>query len=736
MAKAGERFARAVIRWRLFVIGGWIAALAALAPFSQQIEDRLQAAARIDGADSARVVETLERRFASPFAHTAVLIGTGLPAPERPEGRAALERIVETLRATPGVAATASWLDAPDPFFGAGDLAIVLVGFDPNVAPVETLVPALRARTEALSGELRSGHPEATLLWTGEDALNVDLRTVGTAEARTAEMRVVPLTLALLFLAFGGLVAAGIPVLTGVLALPMALGIAVLLTALLPVSVLLVNVVTMIGLGLGIDYSLLMVSRFRETLRAGVERFEAARLAVRSAGATIATSGLAVAVGFAALLVMPITELRSVGLGGLLAAVASVSIATTLVPAVLALLGRHVDAVRLPLLGRRTGAGTGWLRWARLVASRPWLVLILSAGPLIALAAHTATLSIDFPSGDWLPAEAESIKAGALLGAAGRDGLIAATPVILELPDGVAVGSDAGWAALETLAQRLSAQPEVERVRTIAAPLGGTNLGRAMLDLAPETVRRSFVSSDGQAALLIAVPRQFADQQAVTDLIRTWRQADPASLTGLPGSTLLIGGLPAFNAEYQDIVAGWMLPLIGLVSFGTFLVLAWRYRAILVPLKAVVLNLLSVGATFGAMVFVFQDGHDAGLFGLDGPAGGVFPIVPVLVFCTIFGLSIDYEIFLVGRLAEFRKAGLDDKAALIEALTRTGRVITSAALIMMIVFAAFMMSDFLLVRMLGFALTVAVLIDATVVRLALGPALLRLAGRWNWWPGR
>jgi len=179
-----------------------------------------------------------------------------------------------------------------------------------------------------------------------------------------------------------------------------------------------------------------------------------------------------------------------------------------------------------------------------------------------------------------------------------------------------------------------------------------------------------------------------------------------------------------------------MLPMIGLVAIGTFLVLVWRYRAILVPAKAVALNLLSVAATFGAVVFVFQDGYDAGVFGMASAGGGVFPIVPILVFCMIFGLSIDYEIFLVGRFSELRKSGLDDKTALVEALTRTGRIITSAAVIMMIVFAAFMLSDFLLIRILGFALTLAVLLDATIVRLGLGPALLRLAGRWNWWPSR
>lgn len=736
MAGASGRFARAIVDFRLVVIGLWIVILGALAPFSATIEESLQSAARIEGSDSARVSDLLESRFQSPFAHAAVLVTAGLPAPDTPTGRALLERLVATAKAIKGVVATASYLDAPDPFFAAGDVGIVLVGIDPRISPVEELIPALRASTTALLPELRAAHPEARLLWTGEDALNIDLRVVGTEEARTAEMRVVPLTFALLFLVFGGLVAAGLPVLSGVITLPIALGIAVLLTAVMPISVLLINVVTMIGLGLSIDYALLMVSRYRDTIRTGVERREAARLAIKGAGPTIATSGLAVAVGFAAMLVMPITELRSVALGGLLASVVAVLVATTLVPALLAIVGPWVDRLRLPFLKPRPSSGALWRRWAEFVVHRPKTVLVLSAVPLILLAIHAATLSLNFPKGDWLPKSAESIEAADLLKQAGRDGMIAATPVVLELPEGTTIRSDAGWAAMEALARRLAEDPRIERVRTIAAPMGGTGFGRLALDGAPETVRRSFVSPDERSVLLIAIPRQFSDQQAITDVVVELRAASAATLTGLEGSRVLIGGLPAFNAEYQDIVRTWMLPMIGLVAFGTFLVLAWRYRALLVPAKAVLLNLLSVAATFGAVVYVFQDGYDASVFGMAGAGGGVFPIVPILVFCMIFGLSIDYEIFLVGRLSELRKTGLDDKTALVEALTRTGRIITSAAAIMMIVFAAFLLSDFLLIRILGFALTLAVLIDATIVRLALGPALLRLAGRWNWWPGR
>jgi RND superfamily putative drug exporter len=196
-----------------------------------------------------------------------------------------------------------------------------------------------------------------------------------------------------------------------------------------------------------------------------------------------------------------------------------------------------------------------------------------------------------------------------------------------------------------------------------------------------------------------------------------------------------VGGLPAFSADYEDAVAGRFLGIAGLIVVTTLVALALAFRSLLVPLKAIVLNLLAVAGAFGALVVVFQDGHGVRWLGLPGPVDGVFPIVPVLVFSTVFGLSLDYEVFLVARVAEGRRSGLTEDAALVEGLARTAGVITSAASIMVAVFGAFTLGGFVLLKMLGFTLAVAVLLDATVIRMAIGPALLRLAGRYNWWPG-
>jgi RND superfamily putative drug exporter len=201
------------------------------------------------------------------------------------------------------------------------------------------------------------------------------------------------------------------------------------------------------------------------------------------------------------------------------------------------------------------------------------------------------------------------------------------------------------------------------------------------------------------------------------------------------GATLLVGGIPALNADYQTIVTDRFVPAMSLVVVGTLLALIGGFRSFFVAVKAIALNLLSVAASFGALVLVFQDGHGSALLGVPGGTGSVFPLVPIVAFAIVFGLSMDYEVFLVARVLEARRSGLSEVNAIPEGMARTAGLITSAAAIMIVVFAAFTFGDFLVVKMIGFTLAVAVLIDATLVRIVIGPALLRIAGDWNWWPG-
>jgi putative drug exporter of the RND superfamily len=253
--------------------------------------------------------------------------------------------------------------------------------------------------------------------------------------------------------------------------------------------------------------------------------------------------------------------------------------------------------------------------------------------------------------------------------------------------------------------------------------------------LVPDEVLRSFVSRDQRLALVEVVPADAVDGAALPALARDLRALDPDATSGLTGTRLRVGGVPALNADYADAITRRTPLVVLLVVAGTLVALAVGFRSVLVPLKAVALNLLTVGAALGVVVLVFQDGHGARLIGLDAPLDGIFAAVPLLVFCVVFGLSMDYEVFLLSRVAESRRRGASEGAALVTGVGRSGQVITSAASIMVVVFGAFALGEFVLVQILGVALAAAVILDATLVRLAVGPALLALAGRWNWWPG-
>ena len=293
----------------------------------------------------------------------------------------------------------------------------------------------------------------------------------------------------------------------------------------------------------------------------------------------------------------------------------------------------------------------------------------------------------------------------------------------------------AGWEATRHATAQLAADPRIASVRSLPSVTGAIHPSPTFITLLPTDVLRAFASRDGRETSLEVVPREGVPISALVGLVREIRLAGPAALTGDPNARVLVGGLPAFNAEYQDEVRTHSKTIVILVVAGSFLTLLIGFRSILVPVKAIILNLLSVAASFGAAVLVFQDGHGIGMLGLATPIDGLFPAVPLVVFCLVFGFSMDYEVFLVARVAEAAAGGAVEETAVADGVARTGGVITSAAAIMVVVFSAFALSDFLLIKILGFTLAVAILIDATLVRMAVGPALLRLAGRWNWWPG-
>jgi RND superfamily putative drug exporter len=366
------------------------------------------------------------------------------------------------------------------------------------------------------------------------------------------------------------------------------------------------------------------------------------------------------------------------------------------------------------------------------IVAHPWLALVLAGIPMLLLSWQATRLDTRLPRGNWLPEAAESVQALHTLERMDRPGVVYSLRLLVELPKDSIAETDVGWNAIDRLTKQIAADPRCARVISITTVADGDR--SALADL-PNESRRTFLSSDGKEALIEVVPTASMTLRDHVDWVRDIRKIGAPALTGVPGATLLIGGIPALNADYQTIVDGHIEPVTAFVVMGTLIALVGGFRSLFVAVKAIALNLLSVAASFGALVLVFQEGHGSGLLGLPGGTGSIFPLVPIVAFAIVFGLSMDYEVFLVARVLEARRSGLSELDAIPEGMARTAGLITSAAAIMIVVFAAFTFGSFLVVKMIGFTLAVAVLIDATLVRMVIGPALLRLAGDWNWWPG-
>ena len=723
---------------RFWVAGVVLAAVVALLPYSFHAERHLETATRVEGSEAETVRHELVSRFHSPFVDRVILVIQGLPPADSPEGEQALEAIVAPLRQEPGVSGVVSYLELHDPIFlDEGGGTFVLVGLSSTNGPVESLVPKLHEWANSLANELRGRYPALKLELTGELPLNFDIRKASADDVRRAETLVIPATLALLLLAFGSLVAAIIPLAVGELAIATTMAIAGFLATRWHLSILVQNLATMLGLGLGIDYALLMVSRFREAISTGLDGPAASVMAARQAGHTLLISSSTVAIGFLALLTVPISEIRSIGVAGFLVAAISVLLTNTVVPAALALLGPRIDAGRMPFtpkLDAQRAAHTGnrWRKWGKVIVAHPWLALFLAGAPLLLLAWQAMRLNTSVPKGDWLPESAESVHALHTLEKMNRVGVVYSMRVIVELPKDSIAQTDAGWNVIDRVSKRLANDPRCARVISVTTIADGDRA--SLTDLSPET-RRTFLSGDGRAALLEVLPATSVSLRDQVDWVRELRKTGAATLTGVPGAKLEIGGIPALNADYQTIVTHRFVPVMAMVVVATLLALLAGFRSLFAAVKAIALNLFSVAASFGALVLVFQDGHGSRLLGVPEGTGSVFPLVPIVAFAIVFGLSMDYEVFLVARVLEARKSGLSEIDAIPEGLARTAGLITSAAAIMIVVFAAFTFGNFMVVKMIGFTLAVAVLIDATLVRIVIGPALLRIAGDWNWWPG-
>jgi RND superfamily putative drug exporter len=741
--------AKAVIHRPGWVIGAWAVLALVFAPRAGRVQQVLEVrGGSTQVTEAARAAEVLRTAFPNPFAEYVAIVVRGPVTPADDRFKAVLDSLTSAIRHRPYISQVVSASTLSGSGFVSRDpqATFLIAATQPDRADDVTnnFVPDLRQTVrEAVRNLPAASGFEVTV--TGTPALDYDLRTISTEDTERAEWRVLPVVLVVLVVAFGALVAALLPIVVGMLAITIALGLVTIAAHYETMSVFVLNITTMVGLGVGIDYSLLIVTRFREELNRGSTPADAVARTLATAGSAVVTSGLTVIVGFLALaLTTPLTDTRSVGVGGVLVVSVAVLLAVTLLPAALALLGRQIDRpawlarslLRVPVTAR-------WERWTRWLVRRPWRAVAVGGVAVGCLAAPLAGIRFGLPAANWFPPSSESGRGLAELRTMGASGVISPVRVVVQLPSGESALSPRRLAGLKTLTDALGKEPRVKDVRGVASIRPGmSRLQLAVYYSDPAAVRArhpefldAYLSADNRTTALDVIPADSVSMTGMMELAQRVRAIAAHGVRALDGATVLVGGFAAGSLDSQLDVLGGMPRTVGLILGVTAIMLFFAFRSLLIPLKAVLLNCFSVSAAFGLTVLVFQRGYGGHLFGLEGPTRAIWGVAPVLVFATVFGLSMDYEVFLVGRVKEaFDRTG-DNQHAVVEGVSATASTITSAALIMILVFGTFAFTRVLAVQLIGFGLAAAVLLDATLIRLVLAPAILYLAGRGNWWPG-
>lgn len=606
----------------------------------------------------------------------------------------------------------------------------------------------------ALSEELRSVSLPAgfKMYLTGGPLFSREITTVSAHDGFETEERILPLIMIVLIMAFGGLLAAGIPMITGVFSTLFSLGILYILAQYLQITSLSQNIVTMLGLGVGIDYSLLYVNRFREEMfEKGLNKEEAAISTLKSSGRTILYSGTVVSIGLMALLVPNVVFMRSLGLSGLLVVAMTVLIALTLIPALLSLVGAYINwPQKFSTWTYNTwGKSMFWYRWAKYIMSRPLFFGFVSLGALISLSLLALELKVWNPTIRVMPESLETRQGYEKILEIDPSQYFAPIVISFETRDGSPI-----WQP-ENIEQVHLFMQTIKRLEPIRASLGLININEPLpdqmvlyktiasmgginnLQLFQPNASFPFISQDETKGILAAFHEHrgygLLDNSADMTTISQIREYRDLAAEHFPNLKILVGGLSAIPLEMKEAIFAYFPMIILVTVVVTYLLTMYSFGSVLLPLKAVFLNLLSVTATYGCLVLVFQRGIGAELIGLKTVPEALLIVSPLILFCIIFGLSMDYEIFLINRIKEEYEACGDPEEAIAQGMEKTGGIITNAGLIMILVFLGFAFARMIVIKEFGFGLAVAIFLDATIIRLMIVPALMKLFGKASWY---
>ena len=761
-----------VIRFRWWVIGGWALVFLLSIPFAPRVTSALKHGFGEIDTESRIALRTAAEEIGITESSVTLVFSSDSLDVDDPAYAEAVERAIAPLRQIPEVARVVTFYTVPGDTFIADDrrTTYAFVELDATVHEAVDLVEPIR---DGLGDTcLREQDAPCLDVWvTGGIALFADLSVYSERDLQRAELITIPLLAILLLIVFGSAVAAGLPVAMGLLSVVTTLALVFMVAQVTDMSIFVLNIASFLGLGMAVDYSLLMVSRFREELqRANRDvRPELADHDVRpelvahdvrpelvegrptepvstvasAVTTTMQTSGKAIVfsagtsvIALSGLLFFDFMMLRSLGVGGMTVILFSMLIALTLLPALFAVLGHRVD--RLSIWRRRTARGGFWFTLSQWVMRHPIAVIVPTTAFLVLLG--LPFLGVNLGS-SWasLPEEAESRQGQDLVNE--RFGLGELSQVILVESSPVSTFSPENIAANLEFIERMESDPRVVRVDSVFAAVprvaweqiqqAGSGFNPAsMTSFGSEDVQAAFnelVSDDLRTQMIRVVPRHSPTSNETKALVSDIRANPPRG-----DMTVRLTGVTADIENTVDSMYSDFPRVIVYVVIVTYVALLLLFRSVLLPLKAVTLNALSVLASFGALVFVFQQGNFEGLLGFTAE-GFTEATVPILVFAVVFGLSMDYEVFLLSRVKEeYERTGNNTRAVAI-GMERSGRIITSAAAILILVAAGFATGDILIIKALGLGTAIAVLVDSTIVRALLVPALMRVMSHLNWW---
>ena len=699
-----ERLARACARrpWR--TVGAWVLALVVAIATIVALLDLTSEGELTSSPESEQGYEAIGRHFPpdpnEDYVNELILVRSASLTVDDPAFRDKVGAVLADVQQS-GVANNA------ESFYSGGDESLVSEDRDAALVPVG-LTGDCEEGADVLAGIAEAaGDDDFEVFLSGECSADNDLNAILDEDLKTGELYFgLPAALVVLILVFGALVAALVPLVVAFFSIGIALGLAAILSQGFDLSVFLFQMTTVMGLAIATDYGLFIVSRYREERAGGKEKIDAIGGAGGTANRAVFFSGIAFVLAMSGLLLVPDSILRSLGVGAMTVGLVAMLAALTLVPALLGLLGDRVNTLRVPYLGRAVdSAGTEgrfWSRIARAVMRRPVVSLVASSALLLAAAAPAVQLRLSEPGIRSFPETAPSRMGFAALEEEFGIGTVDSIIVAVEAE----TGAPEVRSAVRSLAARLESSPAFRDPEIEEAP-------------------------DGQLAVVEAFVVGDSRDRRALDAVERLRADVPALFEDVE-ATVYVTGETAEELDYTAVIETWLPRIIAFVLILSFVLLTIAFRSIVLALKAILLNLLSVGAAYGLMVLVFQHGIGNELFGLR-ETEVVSTWVPLFLFCVLFGLSMDYHVFLLSRIRErYLKSG-DNEEAVAYAVSTTARVITGAALIIVVVFAGFASGNLAETQQVGFGVGIALLIDATIVRCVLVPSSMKLLGKWNWY---